>query len=371
MKKLEIRELAEVIQSSNLNFLFGAGLSRPFLPVLGDIEKRLNEAEEDAKEAIHKEYFEKVMLPNKGVINGTESSTNYQETKTSYEEFCRVMSEILLKRKSTILSKQANIFTTNVDVLLETALERLQLEYNDGFSGRFNPLFGIENYKKSIQQRSLHFDHISEIPVFNVVKIHGSLTWKYRDASKEEIELSPRLEHFDDSLSSKSGEAFSEDYKELLVVNPEEAKHLVSVLNVYYSELLRLYSSELEKENAVLFVMGFSMEDKHIKEITLRAAKSNPTLRIYIFCYSKKKKVKDEQRNEVEIDCKLEMEKKMEVEQHPNIQVIAPEDDEGENKLSLKKITQSVFDGIWKTRSKQNTSSSEETAQSITPEVDE
>jgi hypothetical protein len=34
------------------------------------------------------------------------------------------------------------------------------------------------------------------------------------------------------------------------------------------------------------WVLGFSMADEHIREITKRAANSNPTLKVYIFCYS-------------------------------------------------------------------------------------
>jgi hypothetical protein len=58
------------------------------------------------------------------------------------------------------------------------------------------------------------------------------------------------------------------------------------LLNQYHYELLRIYANELEKENSVLFVMGFSFADEHIREITLRAINSNPTLIVYIFCHS-------------------------------------------------------------------------------------
>ena len=49
--------------------------------------------------------------------------------------------------------------------------------------------------------------------------------------------------------------------------------------------------NELEKENSVLFVMGFSFADEHIAEITLRLAKSNPTLTILIFAYDEDSKL--------------------------------------------------------------------------------
>lgn len=306
MEERILQELSEVIQSSNINFLVGAGVSNPFLPPLGNIEQKLNEAKDDSeRETQLKEYFSKVMLPNKGVIENSISSDKYKQTTQSYDDFFLSLSDVILRRKSTILSKQVNLFTTNIDVLMETTLERLLIEYNDGFSGKFNPTFSPANYKKSIYQRSLHYDHISEIPVFNIVKMHGSLTWL---ESGDKITFSHSLSHIDPELSKKTGEEFFNPYKKILVVNPEESKHLESVLNLYYYELLRMYSSELEKENATLFVLGFSMDDKHIKEITLRAAKANPTLRVFVCCSKKEKQ---------------QMFDKLEVLQHPNVSILS------------------------------------------------
>ena len=39
--KIKIEVLKDFIQSGNINFLIGSGLSRPFLPVLGNIEKQM------------------------------------------------------------------------------------------------------------------------------------------------------------------------------------------------------------------------------------------------------------------------------------------------------------------------------------------
>jgi hypothetical protein len=326
-----IQELSEITQSSNVNFLLGAGVSTPFLPLLGKIEQSLNNAKDyKDKEIQYKEYLNKVMLPNKKIINNSLSSDeNYKITKEAYKIFFLTLAEILLRRKTTILSKQINFFTTNIDIIMEVVLETLQIEYNDGFSGRLNPTFGLSNFKKSVHQRSLHFEHISEIPVFNIIKIHGSLTWKNNELNNGII-FSHLLEHIDDDLSNKKDNEFMTGYKQILIVNPEETKYLESVLNIYYSELLRLYSSELERENALLFVVGFSMEDIHIKEITLRAAKSNPTLRIFICC---SKTSKDNMVN------------KMQLEQHLNIQILTPEDEAEKYTLTyltetlLKKVT--------------------------------
>lgn len=307
MEEGNLQELSEVIQSSNINFLFGAGTSTPFLPLLGNIEKQLNEAKDETeREKQYKEYFSQVMLPNKKALDKSFSTDEYELTKKNYDDFFLALSEVILQRKSTILSKQVNLFTTNIDVLMETSLERLLIEYNDGFSGKFNPTYSSAHFKKSIQQRSLHFDHISEIPVFNIIKIHGSVTWQQSD---NKITFAHSLNHIEESTASKTGSDFLEPYKKILVVNPEESKHLESVLNLYYYELLRMYSTELEKENATLFIIGFSMDDKHIKEITLRAAKANPTLRIFVCCSQ---------------GSKGKMHTKLEVVQHPNIQILTP-----------------------------------------------
>jgi hypothetical protein len=83
-------------------------------------------------------------------------------------------------------------------------------------------------------------------------------------------------------------EAFLNAYEEIPIVNPTKAKFRQTLLNQTHYELLRIYSNELEKENTVLFVMGFSFADEHIREITLRAANSNPTLVIRIYAYDSK-----------------------------------------------------------------------------------
>lgn len=330
MEEKELLELKEVIQSSQINFLIGSGASRPFLPVLNNIEVNLNAAKTDPeREVILKEYLNQVMIPNLSIIDKTAyTNKDFIENKENYSTFFQSLSAVLLKRKSTLLSKQANIFTTNIDFLMESILEGLQLEYNDGFSGKFDPIFGIENFKRSIFQRSLHFDHISEIPLFNIIKIHGSLTWKLNE-SKDKITLARNLEVLEKDLPTKTGSDFLDAYRNILVVNPEEAKHLESVLIEYYSELLRLYSSELEKENALLFILGFSMDDKHIRQITLRAAKSNPTLRIFICCSQ---------------PSRANMETKMEASIHPNIHFLVPES--ATDKFNLKVFTDFLLKNI-------------------------
>lgn len=344
-ENLDIDELKDAVQDCNINFLIGSGLSAPYLSTLGKIEQLLTEVarmkEEDEitseqsdiiRVSLYKTFFDFAILKN---INILQDEANSTDILNYYKVFLKTINAIILHRKSTILNKQINIFTTNIDIFLEKALENIGVEYNDGFSGRFNPLFNLSNFKKSIFKTSLHYDNVSELPVFNLMKIHGSLTWKneknventdiFFDSNLQIVETIKEVDLSDNALNIKeiesriegekkkidkkytitlrdlmdgilqeslgknrdaSIDAFRIAYEKLSIVNPTKEKFKETVLNRNYYELLRIYSNELEKENTVLFVMGFSFADEHIRDVTVRVANSNPTLKIYIFSHT-------------------------------------------------------------------------------------
>ena len=58
-----------------------------------------------------------------------------------------------------------------------------------------------------------------------------------------------------------------------------------TLLNKNYYELLRIFSNELEKENALLVANGFSFRDEHILDLVKRSM-VNPSLKILIFVYN-------------------------------------------------------------------------------------
>lgn len=307
----------DTVQDCNLNFLVGSGLSSPYLKTLGQIESLLtlldqSQLAESEKTIIrcslYKSYFDGVMLKNCDILADHASAEPYLK---AYWGFVKNINLILQKRKSTILGKEANIFTTNIDIFIEKAIERAGIECNDGFSGRFEPWFSISNFKKSHFRRSLQYDNVSELPTINLLKLHGSLTWRVKD---EGILFSSDLNHvrtigakvvtpgallpvdqdvtFETLVQGCRGKAadatvaeFLLAYDELPIVNPTKAKFQHTMMNQTHYEMLRIYSNELEKENTVLFVLGFSFADEHIREITLRSASSNPTLMIYVFAY--------------------------------------------------------------------------------------
>ena len=54
-----IKKIRKAVDSANINFLLGSGLSRPFLEVLNDVEVFLSDPDKTLteKEAKRKEYY--------------------------------------------------------------------------------------------------------------------------------------------------------------------------------------------------------------------------------------------------------------------------------------------------------------------------
>jgi hypothetical protein len=256
-------------------------------------------------------------VKNRLLLERTADSTALLAT---YESFLQTMNRLLLRRLSAILNKQVNVFTTNVDLAIELASESLQLELNDGFSGRHNPKFSTSNFGSVVSRRSLQYDNLSEIPTFNLLKLHGSVGWRTQTiamadgAERTEIGFDGALAqvaHVAEALEPVSADlttvtdrtttadliaaaadkttdvaGFLRSYDRLPIVNPTKAKFQQTVLNQNYYDLLRLFSNELEKENTVLFILGFSCRDEHIRELMVRAARVNPTLQVILFAHS-------------------------------------------------------------------------------------
>ena len=288
-----IRNIKNIIESSNINFLIGSGISHPFLEILNTIEDDLTTAEDDNNEdrvaELKKEYFEKCMLGNLEIVDEVDNETKDQ-VLNNYQSFYKAINYLLLKREDTILTKQVNIFTTNIDIFSEKALEESEIEFNDGFSGRFNPRYNAINFKKSYFKKSSHFENTSEIPIFNILKLHGSLSWKQGNENilldKELTHIRDVQEQIEDDILEEEQDAFFEKYSKLMIINPTKQKFEDTVLKRLYYDLFRIYSNELEKENSILFVMGFSFADEHIQSLTLQVVNSNPTLIVYIFSHS-------------------------------------------------------------------------------------
>lgn len=320
---MDANDLKNFIQSANINFLIGSGLSMPYLTTLGDIEKNLESLstrvdlspkERDLiKASIFREYFKKVMLPNLDISD----RGKYGVVLNNYKDFICVWNSIMHNRCGNLRSKQLNVFSTNIDMFFERAADSSGVEFVDGFHGSVTQIFSETNFQKIVMRNSLHFHNVTELPVFNLLKIHGSVNWRVEkgkvvnDSKLEQVatiatllddlELMYSFVTYDDSLDNMANEAkeivadvdydhkgvedFIEKYNELVIVNPTKKKFSETVIDDHFYELMRMYSNALERENTLLFVMGFSFADEHILNITQRALKTNPTLLVVIYAY--------------------------------------------------------------------------------------
>lgn len=320
--------LRNFIQSSHINFLYGSGVSRPYLETLGNIETWLTALAEDASDESYKEvieaslykaYCDGVILKNQYLSFA--SDEKLLETKSAYAEFFGICNELMNKRNSQLLSKQINLFTTNIDLLAEETLSKSGIELNDGFRGTIKPVYNESNFQISLSKSSMQFHKQSEVPMFNLIKVHGAVNWKEQDGAivsdtlllwdieqalkKIDREYFVDLKKADgedktfDEVKTEADDIalvlpddaykdFFEAYNKIVMINPTKEKFKTSVLDYHFYELMRIYSNALERENSILFVTGFSFADEHIAQITKRAADTNPTLQVVVFAYSDK-----------------------------------------------------------------------------------
>lgn len=323
--------LRNLLQDAHLNLLIGAGTASPYFSVLGNIEETLTEidladapadAKAVAKASVEAVFFDTVIAQNSALLDDPADRPQAGSDLLKHcQDLLRVLHSILQERQSSLLSKQLSIFTPNVDVSLDLAFEGLGFPYSDGFAGKIQPRFDFANFGLLNFRQSPFLDHISEIPTFNLHRLHGSVSWIVPDrtsehpfefdrslrqitsvgealdaartslcpiANRNALDSAALLASSEELVLTDEIAEFSERYGQIAIVNPTKAKFGITVLNDFYYEQIRLFANTLEKPNSVLLVHGFSFRDEHLRRLILRAARTNPTLRVVVFCYCAK-----------------------------------------------------------------------------------
>jgi SIR2-like domain len=278
------------IQSGNLNFLIGSGASLPAIGLVGNIEAEINElleAGDGAGANLRALNFIEELEAQHSALAGGAGDADTAETLGNYVEFLSTIDSLLFERKSHLLPRQANVFTTNYDLFVEhAATSSPSLILNDGFD-RTSSLagdyrFAPEQYLDRTFRAGSTYARHSEVPTVNLFKLHGSLNW-HRTSSK----ISLRKEQFaalgDDDLADEAKVATALNDRALIL--PNLIKFGSSLLDRTYYDLLRIFANSIEKENAVLLAFGFSFADEHILDVTVRALR-NPTSELIVFAHS-------------------------------------------------------------------------------------
>jgi hypothetical protein len=176
-----------------------------------------------------------------------------------------------------------NIVTTNYDTLIEDAADSLNYTIFDGFSFSRKPKFDDSMFDWNFSRRVTGFNTnelIYKSNVINLLKIHGSLTWKkdnnniYRVSKKENV-----------TNLSKSDETNMNNYNLPLMIFPSSDKYAQSYQEPFFS-LFTKFQSLMRQENTLIISNGFSFADDHIFEMIETAIKNNPQLSLLITDYS-------------------------------------------------------------------------------------
>ncbi|HAO5765769.1 TPA: hypothetical protein IP924_001455, partial [Listeria monocytogenes] len=341
----------EDISGKNINFLIGSGTSFPFIKTLslGRNKPSLEELLTNGNIKINAKYLVFYYYYHNWIVKmfmENEETSEYRQVFQNYEKFIKNGLNIL-RTEGYQNPKRMNIFTTNYDLFFENVFDSLVLEnplnfFNDGSRGFIDKYINIENYHLNVAHSGVQDNYKKEIPSFNLVKLHGSVSWQntlqgikveyneesilekhqdlkiYIDKIEEIINNQNSEEEMINSINMLSEEIneqalldFYAEYKKLAIINPTKYKFSQTVFEQHYYQMLRFLSYELERKNTILIVVGFSFADEHIKEIVGRSL-SNPYLKIYIVCYDLHQRYKIEKLFSGFIDNKIEILPKIE-----------------------------------------------------------
>lgn len=263
----------------------------PAIQVAGNIEAEINSLlvggnSEDAN-LMALDFIEELAETNLDLLADVDEQP-LNETLSNYVDFLSIVDAVLFERKNILLPRQANLFTTNYDLFIEKAASKLpNVTLNDGFDrtsavgGRY--LFSPARYFDRTYRSGNLTDRIAELPVLNLIKVHGSLNW-IRDADKN-IRFASDGVTLSGNVSKIDPSAVRAALATRALILPNLRKFESALMERVYFDLLRLLSNCMDKDNALLIAFGFSFADEHILDIIQRALR-NPTSQLLIFAYS-------------------------------------------------------------------------------------
>lgn len=311
-------KLSDLTNIKNLHFLLGAGASSDAIPAMAPLIEKVSERVESAETAqalaAHPDALKhsdlktlykaaKTVSPNnlenilgtlyskreylKG-IGQTDSlndfliyliesqiyssiniDCNSTEAELSLSLYKNLYQKLALRNKDLA---RVNVFTTNNDLLSETALGFLNINYNNGFSSglsrTFNPARFSYTFSRKVDPSVEKYE-----PLENMVylyKLHGSISWVESDDNSffniKEVDVAPN----EPPTSSN------------VLIYPTPLKQNKS-LGSPYADLIREFQNKLLLQHGVLIVIGYSFSDEHINNAIYAALASNSTLSVIIF----------------------------------------------------------------------------------------
>ena len=178
---------------------------------------------------------------------------NLPDHETPYHRLCNWIRSI--DRKIAV-----EIFTTNYDLLMEQALEELEVPYFDGFVGSRRSFFDLRAVE----------DNLIPTHWSRLWKIHGSINW-YQERIEDEKKVYRSSEIKKDAS---------------YLIYPSHLKYEES-RKMPYLALIDQLNRFLRKKSSFLILAGYSFHDGHLNDTIVNALKANPTAMVLGLMYDR------------------------------------------------------------------------------------
>ena len=250
--------MIEKLYGKNINFLMGSGASFGVIPTLSsnyvnDENKKLSieeileldtTKEDNLQNIIYLYYYHKIIKI--GYLTDTEESNpvfkNYQKLLENLIK--------LLQRESYQKEKRINIFTINYDLFFEKVADSLvgkyEFYFNNGSSGNITKKLSMKNYHKKIYHTGIFDNFDREIPIINLFKLHGSVSWKYvNDKNNKAYEI--KVEYFEtegnypENLIKEVSNEEIENAKETIKNNEDLKNKIKEVKNELFEKFALIF----------------------------------------------------------------------------------------------------------------------------------
>lgn len=178
---IEKYKLKDILASSNINFLFGAGVNGRAFPQLSgftetnellnekyigenqNFEEKLNSLQEKDKKLVINKFLEEFNSFIKDIDD------THQDINDIQDLFKNVYELIDKKEDRQIESFKCNVFTLNYDDIVENILES---------NSYFNKVITVDRFVRTniFDMVGFNYKYKKYIPTFIITKLHGSVT---------------------------------------------------------------------------------------------------------------------------------------------------------------------------------------------------
>lgn len=181
------------------------------------------------------------------------------DQETPYHRLCNWIRSI--DRKIAV-----ELFTTNYDLLMEQALEDLEVPYFDGFVGSRRSFFDLRAVE----------DNLIPTHWSRLWKIHGSINWHQEEVGgQKKVYRSSEIKKDTSHLIYPSHLKYEESRK------------------MPYLALIDQLNRFIRKKSSLLILSGYSFNDGHLNDTIINALKANPTAMVLGLMFERYQNIDD------------------------------------------------------------------------------